>query len=475
MFDLDLIYLLDNINIISEKKDKNKDKDIMKLNEKSISNFLNEENKEYSLYVLKKRAIPSLIDGLKTTQRKILDTAQELWNTNNSFKKVFQLAGIVADKKEYHHSNTSLEDTIIGMGQYFKNNLVLLDTEGQWGFLRIPEAGAARYISCKLNTELYNKIFKDYDLTIEQYVDGNKVEPKYLLPIIPMVLINGSQGIAVGFASKIFNREPKRIIEACIKYLNKESFNDSFKPYIKDFNGKLERDKNNILKWNFYGIFEKINSTTIKIKEYTPFKTYEKIIDHLNSLEDKIIISYENNSTKTLDITVKFKKEDLQNYTDEDISKILGLDSSETENLTLLDENDNIKIFNNIKDIIIYFVDFRLKLYKIRKENIIKKLNKDYDINYNKFQFIDLIIKQKIIINKKSKEDIIKQIEKHKLLKIDDNYNYLLNMPLYSLTKEKLEELHSKIKNIEKEIKYIKNISEKDMYLNDLNELLKNI
>lgn len=445
--------------------------------EKSITQFLNEENREYALYVLERRAIPSIIDGLKTTQRKVLDASKEIWRTgkNETIKKVYQLAGVIADKKNYHHGNISLEDTIIGMGQPFKNNIELLDIEGQWGFLRVPQAGASRYIGCTLNSNFY-QIYKDFNLTEKQFDDGKEIEPKYYLPIIPMVLINGSQGIAVGFASKILNRDPNRIIDVCIKYLKSEKFNKSFKPFLKEFNGRIEQDKDNPLKWWFYGNYEKVNANTIRITEYSPEMSYEKIEKHLlKKEEEKKIVGYENNSKDKIDILVKFKREYLAEATDEDIRKLLNLDSSITENLTVIDENEKILNFSNVYDIIKYFIDFRLSVYTDRKKEIIKDLIASILLLENKVNFVKMIIDGKLTINNKAKEKIISDLTKLKFSLINDSYSYLLNLPIYSLTKETYSKLKEDLKNKKSELEIIKSKKEKDMYIEDLEELKKNV
>jgi DNA topoisomerase-2 len=371
--------------------------------------------------------------------------------------------------------NTSLEDTIIGMGQPFKNNIELFDIEGQWGFLRVPQAGASRYIGCTLNSNFY-QVFKDFNLAEKQFDEGKEIEPKYYLPIIPMILINGSQGIAVGFASKILNRDPNRIIDVCIKYLKGEKFNNTFKPFLKEFNGKIEQDKDNPLKWWFQGKFERVNSTTVRIIEYSPEMSYEKIEKHLlKKEEEKKIVSYENNSKDKIDIIVKFKREFLAEATDQEIRTILNLDSSITENLTILDQNEKIQVFNDIFGIIKYFVDFRLEKYKDRKKFIIDQLTKDITLLSNKANFIKSIIDGKLVINNKPKEQITKNLEKMNFSLINDSYSYLLNLPMYSLTKENYTKLKADLKTKKSELAFIKKKTEKDMYIEDLENLRDNL
>ena len=442
----------------------------------SITNFLNTENKDYAMYVLKRRAIPSIIDGLKTSQRKILEASKNIWNSNNNkFKKIYQLSGTIAASMNYHHGNVSLEDAIIQMGQDFKNPINLFETEGQWGFLRAPQAGAARYIGCRLSPIFYN-IFKDFTLASEQYDDGIPIEPIYMLPIIPLVIINGSNGIAVGHASKILTRKASTIIKACLKYLKGERYTYTFKPFIKGFNGMVKQDIENSLKWHFKGVAVVLNKTTVHITEYSPDMTFEKIDAHLTNLENTgVIISYENNSKESIDIKVKFRANVLAGFSETDLKKLLRLDSSKTENLTLLDENEKIIIFKSVHDILKYFIDFRLIKYKDRKELIINDLNLKLLIANNKYRFIKDVVNNKIIINKKSKANVISQLTINEYDLINDSFSYLLSMPIHSLTKEKMLDLKVIISNTKKEIKVITRISEKEMFIADLENLIKKI
>ena len=109
------------------------------MSNKTISEFLSKEYKEFSLYTIENRAIPSIIDGFKPTHRKVIHVCSDIWKSGTEKPlKVFQLAGKVASDAFYHHGNQSLENAIITMAQGFKNNMALLDECGQFGSLRSP-------------------------------------------------------------------------------------------------------------------------------------------------------------------------------------------------------------------------------------------------------------------------------------------------------------------------------------------------
>jgi len=206
--------------------------------------------------------------------------------------------------------NSSLENAIITMAQSFKNNSPLLEEDGQFGSIRSPQAGAPRYIGTKLSSN-FRLIYKDFDLLRYKEEEGESIEPHYFLPIIPTILVNGSSGIAVGFSSNILNRNTTEVVDACIKVLGGKRIKN-IKPLLNNFKGEYIQDEDNIKKWYIRGIFEKINTTTVHITELPPSMTYEKYEEHLEKLIDnKDIISYDDNSKDSIDYKIKFKRSDL--------------------------------------------------------------------------------------------------------------------------------------------------------------------
>ena len=443
------------------------------MTEKTISEFLSSEYKEFAMYVIEGRAIPSVIDGFKPTQRKIIHISNQTWRTGSEKAlKVFQLSGKVASDCYYHHGDASLSNAIITMAQRFKNNAPLLEEDGQFGSLRSPQAGAPRYIGTKLS-ENFRLIYKDFELLKYKEEEGESIEPRYFLPIVPAVLLNGSSGIAVGFASNVLNRDIKSIIDACVKVLSDKDPGE-VKPSLNGFNGEFIQDKENNKRWIIRGKYDKVNTTTVKISELPPSMTYEKYEDILDKLvDDKVIVTYDDNCKDNIDYTIKFTRSDLEKLDDEKIIKLLKLEESSTEIFSTLDEFGKLMIFENTSDIIKYFVDFRLKYYHKRKQFLLDKLNRELKILSNRGRFIKAIIDGKLKVNNVSKLIIIEGIEAMNLDKIDDSYDYLLRMPIYSLTKEMYEKLKEDFTIKKEEIKVLESTNPKDMYLLDLTELKK--
>lgn len=438
----------------------------------NITEFFDTQYLDYSKYVVKDRAIPSVIDGFKPVHRKIINEAIHYW-TNNNVKplKVFQFAGRVASNQYYHHGDASMQGAIVTMAQKFKNSLPLLDSIGQFGVLRAPSAGAPRYISTKL-TPYFNLLYKDNELLTPKIDEGVEIEPEYFLPIIPTIIINGTSGIAVGFGTNILNRNPYDVIDACVAVLEGKK-QKVLKPYISEFSGDWSLSEENEKSWIIKGVYEIVNTTTVHITELPPDHTYESYEKFLDNLEDKgVIVSYDDNSSDKIDYTLKFQRATLKELIEKGkLEQKLGLIGKETENLTTIDENQNVKVFDNVNEIVEYFVNFRLSFYQKRKDYQINKAENELLVISNKARFIKAIIDNKLKVKNTPKAEIEQWLEDNSFDKINDSFNYLLQMQIYSLTKEKYEELLKEKELKKQEIENIKKQVPKQMYLDDLSEL----
>lgn len=443
---------------------------------KSVSDFFDNQYLDYSKYVVKDRAIPSVIDGFKPVHRKIINESIHYWK-NDSVKpmKLFQLAGLVAYKQYYHHGDASLGNAMVTMAQKFKNSLPLLDSIGQFGDLRSPEPGAPRYIATKL-TPYFKLLYKDNDLLTPKFDEGVEIEPEYFLPIVPTILLNGTSGIAVGFATDILNRDPIELIESCLNVLDGKK-QKTLKPCINGFSGVFEVDPENPKTWYVKGKYEVVNTTTVHISEIPPQFSYDDYEKILNKLQEKgTIVSYVDNSSDSIDYTLKFQRSVLANLIEENkLESTLSLVKKMTENLTTIDENGNLKIFDTPNEIVDYFVNFRLPFYQKRKDNQIKSLNDEMILISNKLKFIKAIIEKKLVVNNQPKEKIVDFLEKNKYTKISGSFDYLLRLPIYSLTKEKYEELLKELDNKKEVLEEIKKLTPKAMYVTDLKDLKKSL
>lgn len=188
------------------------------------------------------RSIPSLVDGLKPGQRKVMFTCFK--RNDKREVKVAQLAGSVAELSAYHHGEVSLCMTIVNLAQNFvgSNNINLLEPRGQFG-TRIAggkDSASPRYIFTKMSP-LTRMIFNPLDdpLLKHEFDDNVKIEPVWYIPLIPMVLVNGADGIGTGWMTKIPNYNPRELIRNIRKMLDEEEPTQMI-PWYKNFKGSIE-------------------------------------------------------------------------------------------------------------------------------------------------------------------------------------------------------------------------------------------
>ena len=209
-----------------------------------FEDFIDKDLIHFSIYDCK-RSIPNIMDGFKPSQRKILYSAFKRNLTSRI--KVAQFSGYVSEHSAYHHGEASLQGAIIGMAQNFvgSNNINLLEPLGQFG-TRLEmgkDYASPRYIYTHLNP-LTRLIFPQDDDSILNYLDddGEQIEPEYYIPIIPMVLINGAEGIGTGYSFSIVSYNPKTIIsyikDKLINNVNDKKYN--FIPYYNGFKGIIQ-------------------------------------------------------------------------------------------------------------------------------------------------------------------------------------------------------------------------------------------
>ncbi len=435
--------------------------------EKTAQDFFDNEYLKYAQYVVSERAIPSVIDGFKPSQRKIAYAASKLWKTGNEKPmKVFQLGGQAAAISFFHHG--SLDSTITGMTQEFKNSMPIFQGIGQFGSLRAPEAGAPRYIGVKLN-ENFRLLYKDEELLTPQYEEGEQIEPKYFLPIIPTVLLNGGSGIAVGFATNILNRDPVQLIDACLEVLQGKPIKADLSPRFTGFNGSVTQTQPKT--WVFKGTFEVKNTMLVEITEIPPNFTFEKYESYLESLVEKgVLHSYEDNSSNGVRYLLKFPRATLADLLAKGtLGSLLKMTQQDTENLTTLDENANLKIFEKVEDIVDYFVNYRLSYYAKRKSRLLKELDKEItDLTYREL-FTDAVVSGDVNLRGADKTAIAATITALGIpaARIDS----LLALPIYSLTAEKIKEIKAKLAQKKAERDTIDRTAPKDFYFRDLTEL----
>jgi DNA topoisomerase-2 len=423
------------------------------------------------------RKICQIASGLKLSQTKIIWTMLQD-NISKDFK-VASLASRVAEKTEYLHGSVSLENAIVNMARDYAgaNNIPLITRSGIFGDVTNNSAGASRYIFTALEKHTPYIFRKEDNLVLEEQIfEGTKIEPKFLYPIIPLWAINGAKGISSGFAQNILPRNPKDIIEYLeCKLSGKSTKKLELLPWFNGFRGEVVRDTEKPNAYIIKGICEKLNATTVKITELPigyELNSYKKKLDKLED-EGKIVGYNDFTDNGIFCFEVKFTRTGLANI--KDLNDFLKLNVRVTENLVFISTEYRAEEYNNIETALGRYIDIRIAKYNERKIAMLKEIKKDLNFNKNKLKFVKYIIEDKIIINKKSKQDIKSQLEEFKFNEVDGSYNYLLNMPIYSLGHEKLKELVGKINELTNKYKKLDSSKPEDIWLDDLSELKNKI
>lgn len=449
------------------------------LKERSITDFLNKEYFDYSMYVIENRACPSMIDGLKTGARKILHASFKGSLKNGDTKKVTNLAGETMNYSLYQHGDSSLNGSIITLSQDFNFNLNPLYIDGQNGSLRSQDAASPRYLYVRHSK--YTDIWKvDYELLEFEEEEGQKVEPKYYLPIIPVVLTASQIGMAPGYRFSCISYNPLDIIDNCIDYIKNGQLKKTIRPYvrgIKTYNWHYVSDSENSY-WVNYGEWMYNKSKDIMwITDLSYDMTFDAFESMLNKyIEQNFIKDWKNFSNGSqINYCIQFEtgrlRRELGNE-DADTrlpNKFKLIKKVPDDQLWVIDENKKVKHFQSTNDLITYFVDFRLKKYNDRKSLLVNILEKKLNDNSDLCKFIKLIIEGKLKINNRPKADIKVDLTKYNLP------DHLINVPISKLTKEEYEALLKENEDIKQELAYIKGTTIEDMYIKDLTELRKRL
>lgn len=457
----------------------------------TYQDFIHKELIHFSIYD-NTRSIPSLCDGMKPSQRKILHYMLDKNIVNKSIK-VAQLSGYVSAETSYHHGEASLQQAIIGMAQNFvgSNNINLLYPDGNLGsrFQGGKDAASPRYVFTRL-ANITPLIYKKSDAPLLEYLDddGQQIEPAWFIPVLPMILVNGCEGIGTGFSTYIPPHNPEEIIDNLIRVMDGKDPNE-MKPYFRGFQGDIvEVEKGS---YQSRGHWTRVNDTQIRVTELpvgmwvTPYKEYlESHIDTGKKEQSKgkasfVLKDVQNLTTDEnsgINFLLEFKsKSDLDTFvSNPNVEKELKLlKCFNTNNMYLFDDNLIPMRYKTVNDILLDFYDIRLEFYEKRKQYLISKLQEELDILQSKVRFILGVLDGSIELRNTPKAQVIEKLEQMKLKKVEGNYDYLVRMPLLSLTKERVTELKNEETSKRQELETIKKTTEKEMWKNDLEQVKK--
>ncbi|PKY39326.1 DNA topoisomerase II [Rhizophagus irregularis] len=468
------------------------------VNEITITDFINKELILFSR-ADNERSIPNVLDGLKPGQRKVLYTCFKK-NFKNEVK-VSSLSGAVLAEAAYHHGDASLQGTIIAMAHDFvgSNNINVLHGEGQFGTRAQggKDAASARYISVTI-PPLTRKIFHPQDDALLTYCndDGQFVEPEWYLPILPMILVNGSEGIGTGWSSYIPNYNPRDIVDNLKRLINNEE-PVPMHPWYRGFQGEFEQLSND--RYQVNGIIQKVNDESVRITEL-PVRVWtqsykeqlEKWIAGTERTSSWIREYKENHTTTAVDFTVKLSEDNLIAALKEGLEKKFKTSTAiNTSNMVCFDGRGRIRKYNSPEEILKEFYDYRLEYYHKRKAHMIKILEIEVRKLRNKAKFLQMKIDHNLEFEGLLRNAIIDLLEKNNFERFADDkdikdnddedfnishndhgYDYLMKSPAWSFCMEEVQKLLSKKVEKENELEDLRKKTPQRMWIEDLNDFL---
>lgn len=417
--------------------------------------FVNKDLIHFSNYNLE-RSIPSVMDGLKTSQRKILYSAFKR-NLKTEIR-VAQFAGYVSEHSGYHHGEQSLNDAIVGMAQDFvgSNNIPWLVPAGQFG-TRIQggkDSASPRYIHTHLQPYVAQLVpSDDFECLAFRDDDGTPVEPEWYAPVLPMLLVNGCRGIGTGYSTNIPSFNPAEIRAAISEHLatGKSLASYTFNPFVRGFKGKITQTAKG--EFAVEGVW-KADKDGIVISELpvgTWTADFRETLDKFVS--NGTIKDYADTSTDTdISIKVKVGPEGMSAMTKALTDKI------KLSNMHAFDHRGVIRKYDTPNAILAEFVAVRLELYGKRREMILRTLRDRLPYHENVVRFIRQQCEPapRPELRKKSAEDCDKLLEADGFARIKGAFDYLLNLPIAALTlkqakkhEEDLAELRRRIADME--------------------------
>ncbi|KAK2956706.1 putative DNA topoisomerase 2 [Blattamonas nauphoetae] len=456
------------------------------------------------------RSIPSMLDGFKPSQRKIIYACFKRNLTKEV--KVTQLAGYVSEVSAYHHAEQGLQPTICSLAQDYvgSNNLNLLLPIGQFGS-RLKggaDCSAPRYITTKLSP-LARIVFNANDDPLLNYLDddGQRIEPEWYVPIIPFSLVNGSKGIGTGWSTNVPCFNPLDIVRNIRHKIHHEEM-EEIKPWYRDFTGEIIKVPGEN-KYISYGRYYTTPEGTLEITELPVGKwteDYKAFLDK-NMQETapskrwvKEFFLYPD--PYKVHFSVHLTDEHLHDFDRFDGYHSLELTTSiSLNNMTMFDENGNICQYKSPNEIIDSFYGKRLEYYHLRKKAMIDRLTKQLRRLDNKQRFILMVVREELNVRNRPKKDIVQDLRRHKFdelgktdkdwsledPKVDEEdeesesdgtqrggsitgFDYLLSMPISSLTKEKVDEILAEFRKKETELEVVRGKTIEKMWEEDLDE-----
>jgi len=433
----------------------------MKIIDKSITEVINTDYLEYAMYVLENRAIPSAIDGFKMVHRKLV---YAMLNVHGGKKtKVADLGSI--SSLNYHHGEASSQAAVVTLTAEYTNNCPVFTGHGNFGSRLIPEAASPRYIYASLSLD-FKKYFID-DEVAPVSLDPENPEPAHYLPILPWCLVNGIEGIAVGFSVKILPRSIKTLTEEVLRCLKEPKAyakaNKAIPPSYPEFRGTIKAgDEPN--QWITTGLVEYIGKYSYKITELPIGYDRETYISVLHDMidSDKIRDFEDECSEHGFGFTIKLSPTQ-KDKAEQDPLKYFKLIKPKTENITTLGVDGKLKIFESPAELVAYFVEYRLKKFDEKLGFEKNALIADISEMQCRIKFIQAVINRKIDFRVLNKAELLDYITDN--ITTQAWGKNFINIPLYACTVDAVDALKAKIGAAEASLKAVTSETALSRYL----------
>ena len=416
----------------------------------TAAEFLTRASQSYSMMVATERAIPRVSDGLKSAQR------IAIWCMRNRSDKikVSALSGEMVASNLYVHGDA--QGVISNIAGPFVNNVPIFDGEGNFGSLMHPKAfGAGRYtyvVRSKFMEEIFLADKNLYEMIPS--VDGDAEMCDTFLPLVPSILLNGAEGIAVGWSTDILPYKLNDLRDQVISRLQGKEPKKLI-PYFEAYNTvtveELENNRDNATSFRFSGRVHKVNTTTCEITAIPPGISIESVQEHLDNLiDDKKIISYDNHSTTSIKIIVKIWRNDLASLDEEQLIDLFKLRTRKTQRLVTVDfDGRRIRVFKDTKDLIDKWVEWRFSFITKRYIQKLKDISEELAFHYavRKVHNSDIISRLTSFKTKKSLVDEIINV----VSATSDIANKISSFPSFRWTEEENAKNEKIIAELEKD------------------------
>lgn len=449
------------------------------MNQRTLTDFYEKDVPAYANYDNLRKVCG--IDGLKLSQRKIIWTAFK--RCYNDWLKTDTMCAQTQIDTNYIHGAANLEVVIDNLAANYvgSNNYALLTgNSGGFGCRISPRPSAGRYTRIRLS-EISKKLFSkaDNEILEKQFFEGQYIEPKFLVPVFPILFLNGSSGMSTGFSNLIYPRNPVEVIEYIKKRLaGTAKPKAELLPWFRGHLGKVAYNKE-LLRNESFGVVTKNNMNSYTITELPIGMEYQKYVETLDKLEESgTIQDYSDKCDPKTDkilFEVKTTREFTRKHdTERKVYEAFKLVKSLPETLCCIDENNRVREFSSVREILDAFIDIRLKHYEARKNHILKTLKTGIERLLSKYLFVEGIVKKTIVVSNRKKADVEAQLDKaDRIIKVDGSYDYLLALPIHQLTAEKLDELKKQIHEKKDLFKKTKETTVETMWTDDLHEFKK--